>query len=182
GNARTFAPAPSSRNTPPKSVVRISAARAAAQGSSMPPIDTAPASCTTLADAPRKRRRDQRDSVMTPVRVDGRIHARLAERPDVDPDALRRAEYGPVRRAVELDGRAELAQDRRLLVVDRRLQRHERHEAPRLRVVERRQAVLILRVQVDPIRGELLDDLLVALADRVMQRRAAADFLHVVDQ
>ena len=42
-------------------------------------------------------------------------------------------------------GRAQLAEQRRLLLEQRRLQRHERHEAARLRVVQRREAVLILR-------------------------------------
>ena len=79
-------------------------------------------------------------------------------------------------------GRAQLAEQRRLVLVTRRLQRHERHEAARLRVVERGEAVLIDGVHVDAERGEQLDHVFVALADGVVQRRAAADLLRVVDQ
>src|SRR5690606_17300432 len=110
--ATTFAPAPWSRTRPPRSVVVIrpaaSCARAASAGNSAPPSETAPA-------APRKRRRESRALFMSRVRVDRRMDARLADGPDVGPDALRRAEDGPHRRALHLFGRAELAEQRRLL-------------------------------------------------------------------
>ena len=96
--------------------------------------------------------------------------------------ALRRAEHRPHGILRHQHGRAQLAQQRRFLVVHRRLQRHERHEAARLRVVERGEAVLIHGVHVDAEGREQLDDLFVALADGVVQRRAAANSPRVVDQ
>ena len=79
-------------------------------------------------------------------------------------------------------GRAQLAEQRRLLLEERRLQRHERHEAARLRVVQRGEAVLIDGVHVDLSDAEQLDHFLLPLAHGVVQRGAAADLLRVVDQ
>src|SRR5688572_2406604 len=103
------------------------------------------------------------------------MHARLTQREDIRPHTLRWAEDRPLRTSSHESGRAQLAEERRLLLVQRRLQRHERHEATGLRVVQRRQAVLIDRIHIDAERGELPDDLSEALTDGIVQRRAAAN-------
>ena len=110
------------------------------------------------------------------------MNLRLTQRPDVRPDALGRTQDRPHGGARHQFGCAQLAEKRRLLLVHGRLQRHEGHEASGLRIVQRREAVLIRGVQVDAVGGELLDDRFVALADGVVQRCAAPDLLPVVDQ
>ncbi len=102
--------------------------------------------------------------------------------PDVRPETLWWAQHRPGGVSSHLFRGTQLTEKRRLFLVERCLQRHERHEAARLRVVERREAVLIRGVHVDAGGCELLDDCLVAFADCVVQRGAAADFLDVVDE
>src|SRR6202140_1601023 len=177
GIAITLHPEPWSNVTPPRPVVEIRGeichALAAYEGISALPSAAAPL-C-------RKRRRDNRFSVGRGL-VDWLMNLRLAQRPDVLPDALGWTQNRPHRASIHQFGRAQLAQKRRLLLVQRSLQRHEGHEASGLRIVQRRQAVLILGVHVDAVGGELPDDLFVALADGVVQRRSAPNLLPVIDQ
>src|SRR5690606_33484280 len=159
GIAITLQPAPCRSMRPPRSLVVMRAAvcaRPAGEPSSAP-SEARPAAGMAAAAARRKRRRERARLFIPGVRIDGLVDPRLAQRPDVHPDSLGRAEDGPHRLLAHLERRAELAQQGGLLLVDRRLQRHERHEAAGLRVVEGRQAVLIPRVHVDAVRGELLD-------------------------
>src|SRR5215813_10603607 len=88
GSATTLHPAPWSSVAPPRSVVEILAWANTLAGSNALPKATALIS--------RKRRREERRTgLWRIVFVDGLVHARFAERPDVFPDALRRSEYRP---------------------------------------------------------------------------------------
>src|SRR3954466_7108088 len=82
GTASTLHPAPWNRVAPPRSAVEIFASANAAAGSSAPPLATAPTwrNCLRL---------------QLIVLVDRGVHSRFAERPDVFPDALRRAKHRP---------------------------------------------------------------------------------------
>src|SRR5688572_7639643 len=189
GIAITLHPAPWSNVAPPRSMVemRADAWRAIAgwEGSRTPPSAAAPAW--------RKRRRDRESAGWQKGRPEGRpppsvglrctrsrrlvdrlMNSRLTQREDVRPDALGRAQDRPLRASSHQPGGAQLPEKRRLLLERWSLQRHEGHEAPGLRVVQRREAVLVHGVHVDAERGELPDDLFEALADRVVQRRPAA--------
>src|SRR5688572_16683263 len=153
GNATTLQPAPWNSHAPPRSVVEMRAAACRAwaddAGISALPNMAAP-SC-------RKQRRDQRSERLERserserlrptsrrrVLVNRLVDTRLAERPDVRPHALWRTEDRPHRAARHHPRRAEVAQELRLFLEDRRLQCHERHEAAGLRVIERGQAILI---------------------------------------
>src|SRR3954470_7669367 len=143
--AITLHPAPCSSIAPPRSVLEIrreacAPSPKAEAGSSAPPTAAAP-TC-------RKDRRDVRpDSHRIPVVppapgsvdiafIDGLVDTRLAKRPDVLPDALRRTEHRPHRTSAQEFRRAKLAKQGRLVFVHRCLQRHEGHEAARLCVVQ----------------------------------------------
>src|SRR5688572_7965246 len=174
GIAITLHPAPWSSVAPPRSVVEIreEACPALAEwgGSSTLPSATTPA-C-------RRRRRDNSVSVRLKADttyepslrstrgrglVDRLMNARLTQREDIRPHTLGWAEDRPVRTSSHQFGRAQLAEERRLLLEQWSLQRHEGHEAPGLRVVQRRQAVLVHGVHIDAERRELPDDLFEAL-------------------
>src|SRR5580704_6376553 len=128
GIAITLHPAPWSKVTPPRSVVEIRGAACCALAeygwSSEPP--------TAAALTWRKRRRDVRlkadtTTVMPPaaespgsvglVRVDGLMNSRLANWPDVFPDALRWTKDRPHRTSIQQCRPAQLAEQRRLLLV-----------------------------------------------------------------
>ena len=110
------------------------------------------------------------------------MNSRLTERPNVRPDALGWAQDWPHGALIHLFGRAQFTQKRGLFLVQWSLQRHEGHETSGLRIVQRGKAVLIPGVHIDTVGGEFPDDLLVSLADGVVQRRAPANLFPVVDQ
>src|SRR5918993_378104 len=126
---RTLQPAPPNKNRPPpRSVVVIGAlcARAASIGSSAPP--------SVAALAPRNRRREIKllaaaglrrfvAGLRCFVRIDRGVHGRLADGPNVRPHALRRAEHRPYRLFFHLHPGTQLAQQRRLLLEERGLDR-----------------------------------------------------------
>src|SRR5690606_30997380 len=115
GSASTLQPAPWRSTRPPRSVVVILApelplcARAAVNGSHAP-TEASPSAGTAAAAALKRRRRESSRLLIPRVRIDGLVNARLAERPDIRPNALRRAEDGPYRILAHLHRRAELAQ------------------------------------------------------------------------
>src|SRR5262245_13186534 len=138
-SARTLQPAPPSMNNPPpRSVVVICAAACCARNAT--PGNSTPPKIPALAPIKERRESKLLTAGCRIVPVDRRVLDGLTDGPDVGPHALRRAEHGPHRVLRHHDLGAELAQQRRLFLELRRLDRHERHEATRLRVVERREA------------------------------------------
>src|SRR5688572_7427958 len=155
GSATTLPPAPWNSQAPPRSVVVMRAApcRASTDETGM---SAAPSAAALIRRNPRRDGEERserferlRSTSRGRVLVGRLVDTRLAERPDVGPDALRRAEDGPDGTARHHPGRAEVAQELRLFLEERCLQRHERHEAARLRVVQRGQAILIHGIHVD---------------------------------